>query len=190
MISKKYNHLVQHHIKSFINHPEKHCKVVTTQQQSLNLPTNKVHESRSEMIQEFDSVYGDSLIDKEESSTKILYQNSGSIGLSNTAHTLEVICEFTYKNEADILCLAETNTHWKHTATKKKLLQVTKQFWKRSKIQTSETITPWTSINKPGGTMMLSSPKLASRVISSGEDEEGYGRWSYTQHMVVKTTQD
>ena len=65
---------------------------------------------------------------------------------------------------------------------KKKLLQVTKQFWKRSKIQISETITPWTSINKPGGTMMLSSTKLTSRVISSGEDEEGYGRWSYTTY--------
>ena len=134
------------------------------------------------MLQEYDSVYGDPLIDKEDSSTRILYQNSGSIGLSNTAHTLEVICEFTHKTKADILCLAETNTHWKHTATKKKLLQVTKQFWKRSKIQTSETITPWTSINKPGGTMMLSSPKLTSRVISSGEDEEGYGRWSYTTY--------
>ena len=182
VISKKYNHLIQHQIKSFINYSGKHCKTVTTEQQSLNLPTNKFNGSRSEIIQEYDSVYGDPLIDKEDSSTRILYQNSGSIGLSNTAHTLEVICEFTHKTKADILCLAETNTHWKHTATKNKLLQVTKQFWKRSKIQTSETITQWTSINKPGGTMMLSSPKLTSRVISSGEDEEGYGRWSYTTY--------
>ena len=119
MISKKYKYLVQHHIKSFINLPEKNCKAVTTQQQSLNLPTNTVNESRSEIIQEFDSVYGDPLIDKEESSTRILYQNSGSIGLSNTAHTVEVICEFTHKTEAHILCLAETNTHWNHTSTKK-----------------------------------------------------------------------
>ena len=119
MISKKYNHLVQYHIKHFINHSEKNCKAVTTQQQSLNLPTNTVNESRSEIIQEFDSVYGDPLIDKEESSTRILYQNSGSIGLSNTAHIVEVICEFTHKTEAHILCLAETNTHWNHTSTKK-----------------------------------------------------------------------
>ena len=29
---------------------------------------------------------------------------------------------------------------------------------------------------------MLSSPKFTSREISSGEDEEDYGRWSYTTY--------
>ena len=53
---------------------------------------------------------------------------------------------------------------------------------KRNKVQTSETVTPWPSIYKPGGTMMISSPSLASRVTTSGEDEEGYSRWSYTTY--------
>ena len=56
------------------------------------------------------------------------------------------------------------------------------KFGTRQKIQTSETATPWPSIYKPGGTMMISSSILASRVIISGEDEEGYGRWSYTTY--------
>ena len=30
--------------------------------------------------------------------------------------------------------------------------------------------------------MMISSPSLASRVTTSGEDEEGYSRWSYTTY--------
>ena len=34
---------------------------------------------------------------------------------------------------------------------------------------------------------MLSSPKFTSRVISSGEDEEGYERWSYTTYGGKKT---
>ena len=56
------------------------------------------------------------------------------------------------------------------------------KFGKRQKIQTSETVTICPSICKLGGTMMISSPSLASRVITSGEDEEGYGRWSYTTY--------
>ena len=30
--------------------------------------------------------------------------------------------------------------------------------------------------------MMTSSPSLASRVTTSSEDQEGYGRWSYTTY--------
>ena len=49
-------------------------------------------------------------------------------------------------------------------------------------MQTSDTVTPWSSIYKPGGTIMISSPSLVSRVTTSGEDEEGCGRWSYTTY--------
>ena len=105
-IPKQYNHLVQHHINLFINQPVNNGNTVPTQQKSLHHPTDIFKDSQSEIIQEYDPVYGDPLIDKEESSTSILYQNSESIGLSTTTHTLEVICEFTYRTEADILCLA------------------------------------------------------------------------------------
>ena len=115
-------------------------------------------------------------------STRILYQNTCSLGLTGSAHSLEEICDFMSTWNVDICCLVETNTHWKHRRTKGKLLNVLNKFGKRQKIQTSETVTTWPSIYKPGGTMMISSPSLASRVITSGEDEEEYGRWSYTTY--------
>ena len=110
-ISKQYNHLVQHHIKPYINHSINNGNIVSTQHKSLHHPTDTFKARRSEITQEYDPVYGDPLIDKEESSTRNLYQNSGGIELSTTAHILEVICEFTQKTEADIFCHAESNTH-------------------------------------------------------------------------------
>ena len=46
--------------------------------------------------------------------TQILYQKSGSLGISNNSHSLEVICEAMCKNEVDIRSFVETNTHWKY----------------------------------------------------------------------------
>ena len=87
-ISKEYNHLVQHHIKHFIHHSINNGKTVPTQQKPLHHPTDKFKASRSAITQEYDPTYNDLLVDKEESPIKILYQNSRSIGLSTTAHTL------------------------------------------------------------------------------------------------------
>ena len=231
VISKKYNHLVQHQIKSFINHSGKHCKTVTTEQQSLNLPTNKFNGSRSKIIQEYDSVYGDPLIDipslhnsttnsskifshetkmptnkssitqsnnpptspvditfgdelipKQNNITRLLYHNTGSLGLSNNSHNLEVICDAMFTHDIDIASLVETNTHWKHNNSIPRIKQVIKKFWSRTNISTSETITPWSSIYKPGGTVTISTSNIASSVVDSGEDKEGLGRWSFVTY--------
>ena len=87
-ISRQYNQLVQHHVKPFINYPINNGKTVPTQQKSLHYPTDTFKTRRSEITLKYDSVYVNPLIDKKESSTRILYQNSGSIGLSTTSHTL------------------------------------------------------------------------------------------------------
>ena len=127
-ISKEYNHLVQHHIKHFIHHSINNGKTVPTQQKPLYHPTDTFKASRSAITQEYDPTYSDLLVDKEESPIRILYQNSRSIGLFTTAHTLEFMCELTHKTEADILCLADSNTHSNHLEAKHNLLQVTNFF--------------------------------------------------------------
>ena len=115
----------------------------------------------------------------------IIYQNCVS-----KFRNYRTLCHSTYINKLNvnlyiglklIIFVLSSRIHSGTTSRRKKrLLQVTKQFWKRSKIQTSETITLWTSIHKPGGIMMLSSSNVLWWVILSGEDEESYGRWSYT----------
>ena len=90
-------------------------------------------------------------------STRILYQSTGSLGLTGSSRPLEEIYDFMSTWNVDICCLVETNTHWKHRRAKGKLLNVLNKFGKRQKIQTSETVTIWPSIYKPGGTVMISS---------------------------------
>ena len=86
--------------------------------------------------------FGDLLQNKHPSVTRFLYQNTGSLGLSTNSHTLETLCNAMYENDIAVGCFAETNTHWRHPQTRKRLLKVTSQFWKRIHTSTSETITP------------------------------------------------
>ena len=120
--------------------------------------------------------FGDKLIPKQNNTTRLIYHNSGNIGLSNNSHNLEVICDAMHTHEVDIGSLVETNNHWKHDKSIPKLKQVLKQFWSRINISTLEIITPWKSIYKPGGSVTISIPNIASSIINTGEDEEGLER--------------
>ena len=91
----------------------------------------------------FNLIFGDELIPKQNNMTRLLYHNLGSLGISTNSHNIEVICEAMFTHEIDISSLVETNTHWKHDKSLPKLKQVLKQFWSRTNISTSETITPW-----------------------------------------------
>ena len=126
----------------------------------------------------FNLTFVDEPIPKQNKMTRLLYHNSGSLGISTNSHNLEVICEALFTHEIDIASLVETNNHWKDDKSLPKLKQVLKQFWSRINISTSKTITPWKSINKPCGSVTISTPNIASSVINTGEYKEGLERWS------------
>ena len=86
--------------------------------------------------------FGDKLIPKQNNMTRLLYHNSGSLGISNNSHNIEVICEAMFTHEFDIRSLIETNTHWKYNTSLPKLQQVLTQFWSRKNKSISITITP------------------------------------------------
>ena len=83
-----------------------------------------------------------------------------------------------YEHDVTVGCLAETNTHWRHPQTRKRLLKVKSQFWKRIHTSTSETITSWPKIYKPEGDITISDLQLSPVIISSEEDYHSMGRWS------------
>ena len=73
--------------------------------------------------------FGDILQNKHKSVTRFLYQNTGSLGLSTDSHNIETLCNAMYEHDVAVGCFAETNTHWRHPQTIKRLLKVASQFW-------------------------------------------------------------
>ena len=58
-----------------------------------------------------ETTFGDQICENTGASTRILYQNTGSLGLTGSAHPLEDICDFMSTWNVDIYCFIETNTH-------------------------------------------------------------------------------
>ena len=139
-------------------------------------PTNpSIDQPNNLTSSNFNLIFGNELIPKQNNMTRLLYHNLGSLGISTNSHNIEVICEAMFTHEIDISSLVETNTHWKHDKSLPKFKQVLKQFWSRANISTSKTIAPWKSIYKSGESVTIFTPNIVSSVISTGEDEEGLG---------------
>ena len=93
-----------------------------------------------------------------------------------------------YEHDVAVDYFAETNTRWRRPQTRKRLLKVTSQFWKRIHTSTSETITQWHKIYKPGGVITISTPQLSPVIIASEEDSHSLRRWSTVTHGGCKDT--
>jgi hypothetical protein len=77
------------------------------------------------------------------------------------------------------ICLAETNLNWhyyQHTAALRRCLH---RNWSSSKFQTSVPNEKFIGNYQPGGTTTIITDRWTSRVVQSGMDPFGLGRWSY-----------
>jgi hypothetical protein len=77
------------------------------------------------------------------------------------------------------LCVAESNVNWENPKALQNFHGLLRKVWKHSKASKSFTKDEFISENQPGGTVTMVYNKWTSRVIESGEDPFGLGRWSF-----------
>ena len=102
-----------------------------TSDENTSSKTNSIDNTHEKHKDYNEITFGDQICENPGDSTRILYQNTGSLGLTGSAHPLEEICDFMLTWKVDICCLVETNTHWKHRRTKRKVLSVLNKFGTR-----------------------------------------------------------
>ena len=80
---------------------------------------------------------------------------------------------------AGAICLAETNLNWHHSQHHAALRRCLQKNWPASKYQISAPDETFLGNYQPGGTATLIVDRWTSRVIGSGMDPHGLGRWSF-----------
>jgi len=80
---------------------------------------------------------------------------------------------------AGAICIAETNLNWHQTKHLVSLRRCLNRNWSASKYQVSIPEEVFTGNYQPGGSATLIVDRWTSRVIKSGMDPFGLGRWSY-----------
>ena len=62
----------------------------------------------------YSKTFGSKFVNKPDHMTRVLYQNTGNLGILSDSHNFEVMYGSMYDSEVDSGCLVETNTHWQH----------------------------------------------------------------------------
>ena len=94
-------------------------------------------------------------------------------------HSLQA---FILANDIDVICLSETNVAWQHVEETAHLSQVTRPWFRSCFCRTSWFRRfPSPSARQPGGVAILVRDSHSGRVMESGDDPSGLGRWVWVR---------
>lgn len=114
---------------------------------------------------------------KSATITRIYAMNVNGLRLDQRGGQLDVLSKVLKEVEADVFCGQEHNLESNHTSVKQIIYKTTREHWKRSKVTFATTPILFPRHYKPGGTFMISSGNITSRIIDTYQDK--WGRWVY-----------
>jgi hypothetical protein len=118
---------------------------------------------------------------------RIVLQNPNGIKASVTEPDFMFSLHLSHEIGIGALCLAETNLNWHHYQHTAALRRCLHRNWSASKFQTSVPEEQFIGNYQPGGTATIVTDRWTSRVVKTGADPFGLGRWSY---IVLKGKSD
>ena len=110
---------------------------------------------------------------------RLLLQNPNGIRPTVTDPDFMFSLHLCNEIGAGAICIAETNLNWHKTKHLVSLRRCLNRNWSASKYQVSIPEEVFTGNYQPGGSATLIVDRWTSRVIKSGMDPFGLGRWSY-----------
>jgi Reverse transcriptase (RNA-dependent DNA polymerase) len=133
--------------------------------------------------------FGDIIQDNTGKKFRIVLWNSGGFPVSRQSGKSKVIEEAIRSLEADVICLTETNVNWNKVTVHNRLHERFLGWWQKSSLNIAHyALSPAkqlsdTSAHQYGGVALCSVNDGAARVVASGQDSTGLGRWAWTQYQ-------
>ena len=128
--------------------------------------------------------YGDPVIQKSPSSTRIFFQNVKGLSTSSGREDYRYYLDCLQALQVDVSGLAETNTCWQHQHLRDDFKSITRKHYRQSKVVFgSPTFAcdpiPSNESFQAGGNITMLNGGLVSRVSGADiQDTSGLGRWS------------
>jgi len=134
-------------------------------QTSLGPPTDNAH-------------WGDPLHPMDPNSFRIISKNINSLPTTDSFVQWRAATAAGKETRASVMCFQETNLRWDNN-NHMKVAQIFIQSYNVVKISVSSSDEPSAKEYQPGGTFTATLGPWTSRVIHTGSDASGLGRWSY-----------
>ena len=120
---------------------------------------------------------------KTEDTLRVGLLNHGGYSATKDSSKDKLLRQYVQRYHFDIIGLTESNQHWKNVPIEDRLPERTRGWWEAIHLNTSYYYDfPIKHKFQPGGVSMWSLDKAAHRVMSSGADPTGLGRWVSTTY--------
>ena len=136
-----------------------------------------------ENIQANAEYFGDKIIKQKHKDTlRLSFLNVNGLPSFNDHVKNERLFNALKENSIDIIGMAEVNTNWGKIDVEQQWRARTRPWWEASKTITSYNIRDCSnSVFQPGGTLTQCINRCTHKVIASGTDSTGLGRWSWVR---------
>ena len=121
---------------------------------------------------------------KVERRIRIGFVNINGIPQSSNHPKNKLIQEFLLNAEIDIMGFVETNVKWNMLKGSDSLQERTLGWWQLQKAicaNNTQDVLTTSSAYQQGGSAILTNNRVAERIISSGKDSSGMGRWTWVR---------
>jgi len=122
--------------------------------------------------------WGDPLFPVPTNTFRIISKNVNSLPTTDNLFHWRAATAAAHETVTKVMCFQETNLRWdnnNHT----RVTQLFRKSLQNVKISVSSSNEPSAKEYQPGGTFTATCGQLTSRVILTGSDASGLGRWSY-----------
>ena len=116
--------------------------------------------------QRTNQAWGDVLGVKDDTTTRIYSLNVNGFSLDRRGGQFDEYCRMAKEVQADIICCQEHNLDTTQTQVRSILFATLREHWTRTRIAMGTTPIPFTSMLKPGGTMITSVNSITGIMVS------------------------
>ena len=118
---------------------------------------------------------------RQDNVVRIVSKQIGGLGVVAGNSKERELKNWMVANEVDCIGIQETNVFWKKCRDKAQFRERMRHHeWDFVRTATSYNKHEFTALNQFGGTAVVATNTLASRVLETGGDEAGLGRWAWT----------
>jgi hypothetical protein len=172
-------------IRGFLKNPYKTIKKFSINKSVLPDPIDFVSNSStigSEQVvglppcTEADTPWGDNLDKKNQSSTRLFFQNINGLSTKNHSKWTTSL-EYLHHHQVDIAGIAEPCINVQNKRAVSSYLNKLSKFGPRSTASFSENTNPCERAYQPGGSLILCQETWKSRIVRNIQDERQWGRY-------------
>ena len=120
-------------------------------------------------------VWGDEVSEKAPTITRVYSLNVNGLRLDRRGGQFDDLCKMSKETQADIMCCQEHNLDTTQTQVRSILYDTMRHHWPRNRITLGTSPIPFTSMFKPGGTMIMATNSITGRMV--GQTIDKWGRW-------------